>query len=305
MALTSTSLSRQICPDVIQVDRGTASENVDTEISVTDNNGCAVDLSEIPGYTDPDTIPPDPLPEPPDPPWEPPVKDPTKLPKGIYATYIAKPSYDSDFSTIRVPLEAIDASKGKFRLKFLRKQTRPGIYLAEVNIHDSKDTLYLRDRRFLELLPTVRYVNHGPLTELEVRMRMRDFECLNTLLKHEEMYPSEIMLAIRGAVDLWNAQPPVGVAIYNTANFPHQLRGGWMEGVICLLLDSHGMWRRRNYMTIQNSTITVQKNDNWQSYLQDSVVRKRDWLAWVQATKRSINLGMGFGYLPSHYARIF
>lgn len=301
MGIRTGSLSSKVCPDIIQVDTGTAGENVDTEVTVVDNNGCAADLSKIPGYTDPDTIPPDPLPEPPDPPWVPPPEDKTKLPGGLGAYYVAKPAYDTDFAKIEVPMEAIDASKGKFRLKFYKRNLKPGMYLAEVQIRDSKGTLYIRDRRFLELLPTVGYVNHGPITVQEVRLYMRDFGCLNTLTKHEESSPAEIANAIRGAVDRWNMIRPVGVAYYNVANFPHPLRGGWMEGVICLLLDSHGIWRRRNSMQIQNSTISFTDNDNWQSYLQDGIMRKQKWEQWVHETKVAINRGMGYGYLASAY----
>ena len=293
--LGSDQLSYKACPTATNIDRISAGEVAEIDITVTDNNGCLADFTVLgadgegnppaPEYDDGELVDPPP-PE-------------SYIPESWQAEYVAKPAYWTDAHLIRLPLTVIDSSQGKFRLKVTRRDIVPGVYIAEASFYAPGRVLRLRERRWLEAAPTLHCVNHGPITEQEVRLAMRDFACYNTLLQREESSPEEIMFAIRRPIDMWNSLPPIGVAIHTVIDFPY--REEWLRAAVGFLLKSHAIHRLRNEMTVSNPTLQIKDNDRFDSYGELGERYVSEYRQWALEAKRAVNMLAGFGSLGSPY----
>jgi hypothetical protein len=280
----------------VRVDRASAGEVAELAIDVTDNNGCLADFSVLgtdgeggvaaPAYDDEGNL-------------IPPLPEEGALPRHWWGEYVAKPAYWTNMHMLRFPLRLVDAAKGKFSLKITRRDIVPGIYVAEASIYSPGRTLRIRERRWLEIAPTLRYINNGPLTEQEVRLAMRDFACFNTFLQKEESEPEEVMFAIRRPVDLWNSTPPLGVAVHTVSTFPY--REPWLQAAVGYLLRAHGVHRMRNELTVNSSTIQMKDNDKYSDYFSMGQRLLEEYLQFVRETKRAVNVTLGFGSLGSRY----
>lgn len=298
--ITTRGMSYKECPDLVKVDRISAGESTDLDVTVTDNNGCLADFTVL--GSDGEGTPAEPQ-------YDeegnliPALPAETSLPQFWWGEYVAKPAYRCERHALRLPLDIIDTSKGQFRVRIRDRKIPPGVYIAEASFYAPGRVLKLRERRWLEVEPTLLFPNHGPVTEQEVRMALRDYACFNTFLQTEESYPSEIMFAIRRPVDLWNEMPPAGVAYHTVTSFPY--RENWLEATIGYLLRSHAAHRRRNELTISNSTIQMRDNDKHETYEQLGAQRIGEYKEWVREAKRAINVQLGFGTLGSRYGRLY
>ncbi len=298
--ITTGALSYKECPDLVKVDRISAGESTDLAITVTDNNGCLADFTTLGGDGEGGAA---------EPQYDeggnliPPLPAEETLPQFWWGEYVAKPTYRDCRRALRLPLDIIDTAKGQFRVRIRDRKIPPGVYLAEASFYAPGRVLRLRERRWLEVEPTLAFSNHGPVTEQEVRMALRDYACFNTFLQTEESFPSEIMFAIRRPVDLWNELPPIGVAQHTVTTFPY--RESWLEATVGFLLRSHAAHRRRNELTISNSTIQMRDNDKHEDYEQLGHQRIAEFKEWARETKRAINMYNGFGVLGSRYGRLY
>jgi hypothetical protein len=284
------------CPDSLAVDRLSAGEVADLDISVTDNNGCLLDFKKaleeeraIPSVYDERGC------------LTPPLPPDDELPRRWWGEYTAKPAYWTNANLVRLPLTVVDAEKGKFRAKVRQTDIAPGVYIAEASFYAPGRQLRLRERRWLEVEPTLRFVNNGPLTEQEVRLALRDYACYNTFLRREESSPTEIMFAVRRPVDLWNEIPPF-VSPHTVATFPY--RETWLQAAVGFLLRAHAHHRRRNEMTVNSSTIQMKDNDKAEQYDQAGGMALKEYVEWVRMTKVALNMHLGFGRLGSRYGSL-
>jgi hypothetical protein len=294
-ALTSRVAAYKSCPDLLRVDRLSAGEVSDLDIAVTDNNGCLLDMTSVdggagdPAYYDEEGN------------LVPPLPADGALPQHWWGEYVARPAYWTDHGLLRFPLAVIDAGAGKFRLRVRRRNIPPGVYIAEASFYAPGRVLRLRERRWLEVEPTLRFLNKGPITEQEVRLALRDYECFNEFLKREESTPNEIMFAIRRPVDIWNETPPF-IVPHTVTTFPY--RENWLQAAIGFLLRSHAAHRRRNELTVSSDTIQMRDNDKHDIYEQSGERMVGEYREWVRTAKVTINVNMGFGQLHSPYSSL-
>lgn len=311
--VSSEMLSTKDCPKTGRVDKLYAGDLVDLDITLTDPNDCPVDFTDLEGlgYEDLDSGVEGQLPSPTPPEYDENgnLKDmpiPGQMPPGWSAWYIAKPTYTLNRDLIIFPLKAKDAAKGRFTTNiygyFQKKPPNPGIYYSEVVIRDDKCRARFRQQRWLDIRPTLSYNSVGPLTEAEIRMAMRDFGCLNTLLDNKvEFETEEIFYAIIHPVDLWNATPPF-IKMMTPTTFPY--RGMWLIGAVGYLLSAGALSRLRNQMMVQGDNLVITDKGHGDAYERIG----RDYTAryeeWVKMAKVALNINEGFGTLGSMYIRL-
>jgi hypothetical protein len=265
----------------------------DGDIDVTDNNGCLLDMSAADGgggghYDGDGNLIPG-------------LPDEASLPKFWWGEYVARPAYWTDRGLLRLPLAVLDASRGKFRLRVRRRDIAPGMYAAEASFFAPGRQLRLRERRWLEVEPTLRFLNSGPVTEQEVRLAMRDYACFNTFLQREESVPAEIAFAVRRPIDAWNETPPF-VCPHTPATFPYRER--WLRAAVGFLMQSQALSRLRNEMAISSDTVQMRDNANYDAYDRIGARAVAEYQEWVSAAKVAINVSQGFGSLLSPYGAL-
>jgi hypothetical protein len=285
-------LSLKSCPSDYAVDEVLYGEDDELGLQVTDESGCPVDLT---GFADDKSGEPD---------EEGNTDTANGLLPGYTACYMAKAAYWTSVGKVDLSSDevtAVDLASGKFKVMFpSRRTTRPGCYLSEFIIRDESGTAKVWDRRYLQIVPSLTYDNHGPITIPEVRMAIMDYPCKNSLLEDYEFSASEVMFAIRRPVDMWNEQPPI-ISFHTVATFPY--RENWLRATIGFLFRSLAARQRRNELTFQADTVTLRDNDKHSTYedLGDRMIR--EYAQWMSAMKVNLNAQAGFISLGSIYSR--
>ena len=114
----------------------------------------------------------------------------------------------------------------------------------------------------------------------------------NRLLASVQFRDDQIMNAMQLAVDEFNSTPPL-VAYYTTVNFPWKTE--WLKGTAAYLLRSEALRQVRNQASYQTGTVTVNDSDKGPILHQMGDALYKEWILWVQAMKRQINVEIGYG----------
>lgn len=138
--------------------------------------------------------------------------------------------------------------------------------------------------------------NEGHLTELDIRIWMRDNDPdMNYLLDDYEFSSEEMRTAQTLAVDKWNETPPFLQVpyVYTVKTFPY--RGMLLRGTAANLLFIAAHRFRRNSLKYNVPGGVVADQEKFQEY--DAAGQKlwQEYASWVQHAKRAINMESGFG----------
>lgn len=136
--------------------------------------------------------------------------------------------------------------------------------------------------------------NDGPVTEMEIRVVLRDLSPDdNLLLDDYEFSPEEIRTAMNITVDYWNDQPPnIGFIDYD--KFPY--RSKLVTGVVSHLLAMAAHRYRRNSLAINAGGNVVNDQDKAREYDAASARLWAEYTQWVRMKKREINSNRGWGW---------
>ena len=322
------SFQTKKCPSQFVVDSVKLDEQVTLCLTMTDPNGCALDVSHA------DVIKPCYVRPPPVPSSSSSVSASSRssanpssssspsqsqssqssssvapegapLPPGWHAYYLVKEIFWSNY-LIKKRMRVEDASQGLFSVTFSstdfldKFKKRPGMYLAEIVIYDDKNVRRVSEFRYLQVAPTLEWANPGTITIAEIRMALLDYGCENTLLDDVEFSDTEIAFSIRRPVDRWNESTP-NLVLYSPASFPW--RENWMICTIGYLLRMAAHHYRRNHLTYQASGLNVADKDKFNQYEEVAKLRIAEFDQWMMNKKLEINIEQGYGTLASAYSR--
>jgi len=130
---------------------------------------------------------------------------------------------------------------------------------------------------------------------------IRDDEKLNRLIEGRESSPAQLRMALEDSLDDWNTTPPpIAHISYET----HPSRRLLIRGAVIEILESAGILMSRNRLDYNDGGITVRISDKAGDYSQwiTSVVNRYE--RKKLEIKRSINVGLGWGYVESEYSTI-
>jgi len=182
--------------------------------------------------------------------------------------------------------------------------TAPGLYMAELTLIEDGCIKYVY-RMYVEIEASLQWAaSQSPITIAEVRLWVRD-NCPedNFLLDEVEYKDSEIIAAIRRAVDMWNEQPPLMTRYtYTYTNFPY--RSAWLDITIGFLKRIAAEWYLRNHLPYQAGGVSIDDKNKYQQYKQDSEARVQKYKDWMAMVKPQLNAGqawsrLGYYDLPS------
>lgn len=131
-----------------------------------------------------------------------------------------------------------------------------------------------------------------------LRCFLRDDPALNKLIKGFESSPKQLIFALEDSVDDWNNTPPP-LAPINLDTHPSRrllIRGAAIE-----ILRSAGILQSRNRLSYSDGGVNVQVSDkaaDYQAWLNNMV---NDYERKKLELKKSINLAMAYGEVPSEY----
>jgi hypothetical protein len=198
-----------------------------------------------------------------------------------------------------------DPCEGNVRITLLPCDfTYPGLYLAELGFFEEAK-LQFSYSMYLEVAPSLQWSTKtaGPLTIAEVRLWVRDNSPSdNFLLDEVEFKDTEIIAAIRRAVDMWNETPPMMVRYtYDATTFP--FRSQWIALTVALLKGIAYHWYLRNDMKYSAGGVNIDDMGKWRHYREESMLGLKQFTDWAAAIKPQLNAGqawsrVGFQALP-------
>lgn len=228
------------------------------------------------------------------------VPEGAPLPPGWYARYRVGELYDIR-PLFELGVRVEDAATGMFSVKIPAAELEhPGVFLSEIAIYDQKKVRRISEFRYLQVAPTLEYLNEGAITIPEIRLALLDFPCKNTLLDDVEFTDLEITHAIRRPIDRWNETSP-NIKVYTVVTFPW--REHWMIGTVGYLLRTAAHHYRRNHLTYQAAGLSVADKDKFNQYDQAGTQYIQEYDTWMRNKKIEINVAQGFGTLSSAYGR--
>jgi hypothetical protein len=172
--------------------------------------------------------------------------------------------------------------------------TKPGVYLAELQM--IKDgVLEHVYKMYVDAQASLAWRINGPLSIAEVRLWARDsYPEDNFLLDEVEFKDSEIVAAIRRAVDIWNTTPPMLQRyMYTPSNFP--FRSQWLDLTIALLYDIAARSYLRNHLPYKAAGIGVDDKNKFSQYKQLSAEALTKFQSWTKDIKLQLNAQQCWG----------
>jgi len=171
----------------------------------------------------------------------------------------------------------------------------PGLFLGELAM--IADAIVCAVYKvYVELEASITWAaSQSPITIAEVRLWVRD-NCPedNFLLDEVEYKDSEIIAAIRRAVDMWNEQPPLMSRFtYEYTNFPY--RSAWLEVTIGFLKRIASEWYLRNHLAYQAGGVAIDDKNKFKEYRQDADTRLATYKQWMAQIKPQLNAGQAWG----------
>lgn len=135
--------------------------------------------------------------------------------------------------------------------------------------------------------------NEGFLTDLDIRIWLRDMDpSANLLIDDYEYSPEEMRTAMTLTVDYWNDQPPF-IGCHDVKTFP------WRSKLLCgtaanlLFIAAHRF--RRNALKYQAGGMQIADQEKYAEYDSAATRLWEEYKNWVQIAKRALNAEHGWG----------
>ena len=138
----------------------------------------------------------------------------------------------------------------------------------------------------------------GTLTDVEIRIFLRDHPETNKLLMDFEFTPEEIRTAQTLAVDRWNDTPPF-LNNFSTNDFP--FRWAWLVGTTANLLTMAAHKFRRDNLTYTVPGGSIDDQNKAPIYDQAAAVLSAQYQDWMIKTKVHINISQCWGSDTLYY----
>jgi len=191
---------------------------------------------------------------------------------------------DAETGVVSIPFEACDF-------------TAPGLYMAELQLIEDACIKHVY-KMYVEVEASLAWQSsRSPITIAEVRLWVRD-NCPedNFLLDEVEYKDTEIVAAIRRAVDMWNEQPPIMTRYtFTYTNFPY--RSAWLDVTIGYLKRIAAEWYIRNHLSYQAGGVSIDDKNKYNQYKQDSEARIKRYNDWMAMIKPQLNAGQAWSRL--------
>jgi hypothetical protein len=140
--------------------------------------------------------------------------------------------------------------------------------------------------------------NKGYITDMDIRIFLRDHPLTNKLLGDFEYTPEELRMAMTLVVDKWNDTPPF-IANFRIDTFP--FRWAYVAGTTANLLTMAAHKFRRDNLTYQVSGGSVDDQNKAPIYDQAAAVVAAEFNDWMKRTKVAINLSQAWGSDTQYY----
>lgn len=135
--------------------------------------------------------------------------------------------------------------------------------------------------------------NIAPITDIDIRLYLRDSPDNNHLLDDYEFTPEELRSALNSCVDMFNGTPPM-IVTYTIETWPPIYRHFLLMGAVSNLLAMIAHSKRRNHLQYQLPGGAANDQAGWAEYMQSSEVLLARFREWVRAVKIEKNLNQGW-----------
>ena len=139
----------------------------------------------------------------------------------------------------------------------------------------------------MSLIGNARY-----LTDIDIRLWLRDSPDLNRLLDDYEFTPAEIQAAQTHAVDYWNELPP-DIGSYDYTVFP--FRFNMLQGTVANLLFIAANSYRRNKLKYDIPGGAISDLDKEPEYTAAAEKLWNEYKQWCMHKKRELNSESAWG----------
>lgn len=142
----------------------------------------------------------------------------------------------------------------------------------------------------------------GRILMRQLREFLRDDPTLNELIEGKESSDGQMKQAILDALEDWNTTPPI-LASVTVATHPSRrllVRSAAIE-----ILVSMGIYFARNDLTYSDGGVTVADKNKAPMYAQYVQQLQADFERKKLDLKKSQNIALGFGIVPSEYGAIW
>jgi hypothetical protein len=213
--------------------------------------------------------------------------------------FIAREMTYTNTRYIEKDVPITDAVNGQITLTFTKDDVPyAGLWEAAFQLRNDADEVQAEFRIYLELQKGMHYEISSridPITIGEVRMALFD-RCPddNSFLDDVEFKDTEIVYAIRRAVDLWNEEKPViAGALYTMSTFPYRYHG--TNAAVGQLLVMKGNNLMRNRMPLNTGQGTIDDKERANPYIQEGRRMIEEYRQWMRTEKSRINAHNVFG----------
>ena len=222
--------------------------------------------------------------------------------------FVAKERHTSVADYLRKNVTVVDATNGIVSVSFRPRDLRySGMWIGGFVCYESMSDgdepvaqypCYVSINRSLDS-PMLEI--NAPISISEVRLALRDVcPSFNNLLEDVEFSDTEIAFAITRPVDEWNDTPP-HVRTYSYATF--EFRSAWIKATISYLLESAAYHYARNTLAYNAGGMSINDMDKMNPYMTLAQNLKKEWLAFMEAKKREINMSLCYGMIGSRTFR--
>lgn len=217
-------------------------------------------------------------------------------------TFVLKEDAESRSLFLEKETQVLQSAEGFLKIE-LAKEDVPyaGIWEAAIILYKG-DSIYTEYSMFLELKKGLKYLErNAPIEIAELRMFLLD-RCPedNELIDDYEFSDSEIINALRWAVDKWNESRPVIIsASFTPATFPYRYHH--MIGATAILLRTKGHNLQRNSMSFSTGNGKVNDKERSSFYLQSAKELSAEYDQWMRGEKHRINVGRCYSTQGSPY----
>ena len=188
---------------------------------------------------------------------------------------------------------------GLVTLELTKDDTKyAGLWEAGFQLLTDAEEVQAEFRIYLELQKGMHYEKSSridPITIGEVRMALFD-RCPadNDFLDDVEFKDTEIVYAIRRAVDLWNEEKPViANALYTMTTFPYRYHG--TNAAVGQLMLMKGNNLMRNRMPISTGSGNIDDKERANPYIQIGQQMIQEYREWMRTEKQRINANNVYG----------
>ena len=192
-----------------------------------------------------------------------------------------------------------DAANGVVLLDLSKEEVPyPGLWESAFSLRADNGDVQAEFRIYLELQKGIHYTPSSlvdPITIGEVRMALFD-RCPadNDFLDDVEFKDTEIVYAIRRAVDMWNETPPrIAGYQYTMTTFPYRYYGANAAAAQLLVMKGNNLMRNRMPLSTGSGAIDDKQRAN--PYVQIGKEMIAEYQNWIRSEKHRINAENCYG----------